>query len=319
MKANLEGKYVTNITNEGWMNTLKFRIRVATTLDRIYLLNRTAEYNITPNETLEKHLSQLSTVITVISQDRCSRTGIIGIAGSTQLDHRPRATHEIVKLLKQEASFDIAPDKFILLSGKAQFPDDMDIPTDFIGCAEQVNCLVILSDEDIASDLRRALLSIDMPTLPNGFQEIWNYTFFPLFPTDENEGKQLLRGIERQCTYITDTIRIEIKGIKIDMFTFIPQHTASSGRPTDHYTTPIATLLMDKGRVLQKNPSGRQCSTPFLRIHRLGSDRWVFRGPYHQFYEIEYYLRHNFALQMKNWTSGLVDPATEEVVTTCYS
>jgi hypothetical protein len=136
----------------------------------------------------------------------------------------------------------------------------------------------------VTYDLRRALLSINMSTLPNGYQEIWNYTFFPLIPTDENEGKQLLRGIERQCTHITDTIRVKIKGIKIDMFTFIPQHNTSTGRPTDHYTTPIATLLMDKGRVLQKDPSGRQCATPFLRIHRLGSDRWVLRGPFHQYY-----------------------------------
>jgi hypothetical protein len=83
---------------EGWGNTLKFCIRVATTLDLIYLLNRT------PKETMEKHLSRLSIVVSVLSQDRCSRTGIIGIAGSTQLDHRPGASHEIIKLLKQEAN-----------------------------------------------------------------------------------------------------------------------------------------------------------------------------------------------------------------------
>ncbi len=211
MKADLEGRYVTNISTEGWGNTLKFRIRVATTLDLIYMLNRTADYNVTPTETLEKHLSKLSTVVSVLSQDRCSRTGIIGIAGSTQLDHRPKASHEIIKLLKQEANFDIAPDKFVLLSGKAQFPDEMVVPHDFTGCAEQVNCLIILSDDDIAEDLRAALLSIDMPYNPSkGYQEIWNYTFFPLFPRDEDEGKQQLRGIERQCTFIIDTIRVEI-------------------------------------------------------------------------------------------------------------
>ena len=113
-KADLEGIYITNITTEGWSNVLKFRIRVATTLDLIHLLNRTAQYNVSPNLTLEKQLSKLSTVISVISQNRCERNGIIGISASTQLDNRDRARHEIVKLLQSKAQFNIAPDKFEL-------------------------------------------------------------------------------------------------------------------------------------------------------------------------------------------------------------
>jgi hypothetical protein len=278
-KAELEGKYITNITTENWGNALKFRIRVATTLDLIHLLNRTADYNVNPSLTLEKHLSTLSIVVSVITQSRSDRTKLIGIAGSTQLDNRIRAKHEIVKLLKQKADFDLAPDKFELLSGKAQYPDDWIVPQDFDGCSEQVNCIIILSDEDIAQDLRDSLLTLDMLLeKPTGYQEIYNYTFFSLIPTNMEEGKRLLRGIERQCTYMTDNIRIEIKGIKLDMFTFVPQHTASTGQPTDHYTDPIATLLIDRSRVLQTDPSGKQCSTPFIRLHRLGRDRWVLWG-----------------------------------------
>ena len=284
-RIELMGNYIVNWESQPWNDKHLWEIKVESTMDIHFAIQKSYSSDLMGNAQLQKHLKEIGVTLKVLDVDTSTKVPVAIIRRSSRYDDINSCIKELVERLSDHAKFDIERSQIDIEWRRVSLPSNEDVYA-MMG--------VILVTPDLLDKVAPKLIDLNRMKDPNSQFFTGRWTFYRGV---ENEEKpfQMKAGILGQKEHRKNIELISVTG----MATFNLEETTpefiSIGKRND---ADLTVMQLIKRGVATNDIVG----IPFETIFKKSKDEYIFEGTRQRYDRMmKYFESGSFKVNIETW------------------
>ena len=284
----LAGIYVMNTLKESWNSKLSWEFKVTTSLDMVYLLNKSNSACSSECEALKHYLGQKHIQLSIIDVETSNFVRVAMVVNTTKMDNTGKCKEELCQRLMEQRSFTLDP-KWLSLDWETHIhPDHPEMLT---------MSLTVKVDPRAEKGLFLALTGMTSPCEVNEYPFTHAWEFYKA-DNSPSTHYSLEMGIKSQKKFLSELLICKVTGVgDEDILTKCPE-VNGRGWPNSSKMT-VLKLWLETDSNGHGHPDG--LPSPFRQVYQNKDGHILFMGPQSRRTDMQIYLAGAFQIQLQRW------------------